>query len=179
MQALREADPVYEYHVFNEEDHLVFHCINGFGFSQRFEDNREDFKIIGRFVDNRNRFSFSLYTDNEEIKELIPLGKIANKYFTGGGHPGAAGGSYPSKEIESAFEKIMNREFLGKDLEVIIPFKNITFAGNEVDELETLIGNTSYTGSFDDVRFDEVIDIYFRLFVAIISYEYKLAKSKK
>ena len=73
----------------------------------------------------------------------------------------------------------MNREFLGKDLEVIIPFKNVTFSGNEVDELETLIGNTSYTGSFDDVRFDEVIDIYFRLFVAIISYEYKLAKSKK
>ena len=73
----------------------------------------------------------------------------------------------------------MNREFLGKDLEVIIPFKNITFTGNEVDELETFIGNTSYTGSFDDVRFDEVIDIYFRLFVAIISYEYKLAKSKK
>jgi hypothetical protein len=73
----------------------------------------------------------------------------------------------------------MNREFLGKDLEVIIQFKNITFAGTEVDELETLIGNTSYTGSFDDVRFDEVIDIYFRLFVAIISYEYKLAKSKK
>ena len=73
----------------------------------------------------------------------------------------------------------MNREFLGKDLEVIIQFKNITFSGNEVDELETLIGNTSYTGSFDDVRFDEVIDIYFRLFVAIISYEYKLAKSKK
>lgn len=179
MQALREADPVYEYHVFNEEDHLVFHCINGFGFSQRFEDNREDIKIIGRFVDNRNKFSFSLYTDNEEIKELIPLGKIANKYFIGGGHPGAAGGSYPSKEIESAFEKIMNREFLGKDLEVVIQFKNVTFTGTEVDELETLIGNTSYTGSFDDVRFDEVIDIYFRLFVAIISYEYKLAKSKK
>ena len=73
----------------------------------------------------------------------------------------------------------MNREFLGKDLEVIIPFKNVTFTGSDVDEIEVLISNTSYTGSFDDVRFDEVIDIYFRLFIALISYEYKLAKSKK
>ena len=175
MKALRDADPVYEYKVNDKGINLEFHCLNGSGFSQRFEDNRKDIKIIARFVDNRSKLSFSFYTDNEEIKELIPLGKLINKYFNGGGHPGAAGGSVPVEIMTETFEKIISAGALPQP-DNKYRLKDTDFNFSDLQELENIIGITNFTGSTDEVRFDDVMDIYFRLFIALIVYEYKLAK---
>lgn len=175
MRALRAADPVYEYKVNDKNTKLEFHCLNGFGFSQRFEENREDIKIIARFIDNRSKLSFSFYTDNEEIKELVPLGKLSNKYFNGGGHPGAAGGTVPVEVMTETFEKIISAGSLPQP-DNKYRLKDVDFNFSDLQELESIIGITNFTGSTDEVRFDDIMDIYFRLFVALIVYEYKLAK---
>ena len=54
--------------------------------------------------------------------------------------------------------------------------KDVDFNFSDLQELESIIGITNFTGSTDEVRFDDIMDIYFRLFVALIVYEYKLAK---
>lgn len=65
-------------------------CINGVGNSLRFCNDAElDIAMIARMKDDYN-FTLSAYSDSDKVKSM-DIGRVFKKYFTGGGHPGAAG----------------------------------------------------------------------------------------
>lgn len=88
----------YKY-VFKYRNHTI-KCINGIGNSQRFCNDPEiDVCIIGRDK-GFDKFTVSVYSDDEEIKKKN-IGTILRKWYNGGGHPGAGGFSMSKSVFRS------------------------------------------------------------------------------
>lgn len=80
----------------------------GSGNSFKFDGIKYDIACIIKDIGN-NKYQFSLYSDDELIKN-INLGKVMKEKFNGGGHPGAAGGTYT----------IISKSSIGNRVDIVI-----------------------------------------------------------
>lgn len=113
-------DNDYEY-VFNSEfknndiSNLRIVGLFQFGSSNKiigFNDEIPTIKMLIRYMEKDNAYSFSLYTDSNALGKLN-LGQIMMKYGLGGGHPKACGGTITVKdsyELSDQIEDFYSRE---------------------------------------------------------------------
>lgn len=106
-------DNDYEY-VFNSEfknndiSNLRIVGLFQFGSSNKiigFDDEIPTIKMLIRYMEKDNAYSFSLYTDSNALGKLN-LGQIMLKYGFGGGHPKACGGTITVKDTYELSDQI-------------------------------------------------------------------------
>lgn len=114
IKVFQEFSFLYDYELNNEYKFLAYECNSGN--SWKFYGKKYDIACVIKEIKN-NEYQFSLYSDDEKIKE-INLGKIMKNEFNGGGHPGAAGGKYVYND------KIKNRWFVNHGINISCMYYN-------------------------------------------------------
>lgn len=181
-------DNDYEY-VFNSEfknndiSNLRIVGLFQFGSSNKiigFDDEIPTIKMLIRYMEKDNAYSFSLYTDSNALGKLN-LGQIMLKYGFGGGHPKACGGSITVRDTYELSDQIDEFYTQGNYKAARFHYQNtklsniFDISGREsIEEFKTIAENImecDEVSRFNRERFELDIEFLVKIIFCIIARE--------